>query len=210
MEDPINIFPPKKAAQFDEQGRPFHPFFYTRIPNYYQALYDMVEHMEKLDKIQDDEIRQGLQPSAENKADLASSSWLPQADMEKLFLEPLMERQYNYFVTSAERLMNHPYSAVCKEFLMRFRRVHKTNITGLVIPPLEYDEHGRPYIFVKYSRKQTAVAQVKLWGNGSGRIKINSKDITYFERTHHREQIFTINYHFFNDKKINNTVFTRL
>ncbi|XP_015122603.1 28S ribosomal protein S9, mitochondrial [Diachasma alloeum] len=135
MENPNKIFPPKKSAQFDDQGRPFHFLFYTIIPNYYQALYDMVEHLEKVDKIQDDEIRQGLQPTPENKADLLSSSWLSQADLEKFFLEPLMERQYNYFVASAERLANHPYSAVCRDFLVQFRREHKADVSGLVIPP---------------------------------------------------------------------------
>ncbi|XP_011300113.1 28S ribosomal protein S9, mitochondrial [Fopius arisanus] len=201
MDDPKKIFPAKKAAQFDEEGRPFHFLFYTRTPNFYQALYintwliiyvnqDLVEHMEQLDKMQDNEIRQGLQPTPENKMDLISSSWLSQDDMEKIFLEPLAERQYNYFIASAQRLADHPYSAVCEDFLMRFRKLRKAEVGGL----LQYNDQGRPYVVVSQCRQKTATAEVKLWGDGSGQIKINSKDITYFERIHHREQVRFLSY----------------
>lgn len=39
MQHPDEIFPSKKAAEFDESGRPFHSMFYTSKPNYYQTLY---------------------------------------------------------------------------------------------------------------------------------------------------------------------------
>ena len=39
MKPPEVIFPPRKAAEFDETGRPFHSLFYTTQPNYYQTLY---------------------------------------------------------------------------------------------------------------------------------------------------------------------------
>lgn len=39
MEHPEKIFPSRKAAEFDETGRPFHSMFYTSKPNYYETLY---------------------------------------------------------------------------------------------------------------------------------------------------------------------------
>lgn len=39
MKEPETIFPERKAAQFNDQGRPFHSMFYTTMPNYYEALY---------------------------------------------------------------------------------------------------------------------------------------------------------------------------
>jgi len=39
MEHPEKIFPSRKAAEFDESGRPFHSMFYTSKPNYYETLY---------------------------------------------------------------------------------------------------------------------------------------------------------------------------
>lgn len=38
MKPPEDVFPKKKAAEFDETGRPFHFLFYTTKPNYYTIL----------------------------------------------------------------------------------------------------------------------------------------------------------------------------
>lgn len=39
MRRPEEIFPVRKAAEFDETGRPFHTMFYTGKPNFFQLLY---------------------------------------------------------------------------------------------------------------------------------------------------------------------------
>jgi hypothetical protein len=39
MKPPKDIYPSKKAAQFDISGRPFHSMFYTIKPHYYKLLY---------------------------------------------------------------------------------------------------------------------------------------------------------------------------
>lgn len=39
MKPPEEIFPQRKAAEFDETGRPFNFLFYTTIPNYYNVFH---------------------------------------------------------------------------------------------------------------------------------------------------------------------------
>lgn len=39
MKPPEEVFPQRKAAEFDETGRPFHFLFYTGRPNFYQVLH---------------------------------------------------------------------------------------------------------------------------------------------------------------------------
>lgn len=39
MKPPSEVFPPKKDAEFDKSGRPFHIFFYTGKPNFYLILH---------------------------------------------------------------------------------------------------------------------------------------------------------------------------
>lgn len=39
MKPPEEVFPQRKAAEFDETGRPYHFMFYTGKPNYYKLLY---------------------------------------------------------------------------------------------------------------------------------------------------------------------------
>lgn len=39
MQPPERIFPQRKAAEFDETGRPYSFLFYTSKPHYFQLLY---------------------------------------------------------------------------------------------------------------------------------------------------------------------------
>lgn len=39
MKTPEEVFPKRKAAEFDETGRPHHFLFYTGRPNFYNLLY---------------------------------------------------------------------------------------------------------------------------------------------------------------------------
>lgn len=42
MRAPEEIFPQRKAAEFDETGRPHHFMFYTANPNFYKLLYVII------------------------------------------------------------------------------------------------------------------------------------------------------------------------
>lgn len=44
MRPPEEVYPQRKAAEFDETGRPHHSMFYTGKPNYYQLLYVSMRH----------------------------------------------------------------------------------------------------------------------------------------------------------------------
>jgi len=39
MKHPDEIYPKRKAAEFDMNGRPFHSLFYTSKPNYYNLMH---------------------------------------------------------------------------------------------------------------------------------------------------------------------------
>ena len=46
MKPPEEIFPKQKDVEFDLEGRPFHPFFYTLKPNFNQAIFTIRDHIE--------------------------------------------------------------------------------------------------------------------------------------------------------------------
>ena len=50
MKSPEEVFPERKAAQFDETGRPFHTFFFTGRPHFYQLLFDISQKIEQLNE----------------------------------------------------------------------------------------------------------------------------------------------------------------
>ncbi|XP_011870547.1 PREDICTED: 28S ribosomal protein S9, mitochondrial [Vollenhovia emeryi] len=187
MKHPEKIFPSRKAAEFDETGRPFHSMFYTSRPNYYETLYNIVDTIKSLNNIEDSLIKQGTLPV--DKIDLIGSSWLLKHEIEEQLLESIFDFEYDYLITSLERLCDHPLSSRAKDFILKYRRKLATHSTEIVIPPLEHDSTGRPYITVKNCMRKSARGEVTIWGNGSGKIIINGCDITYFEETYHREQV---------------------
>ncbi|XP_014475046.1 PREDICTED: 28S ribosomal protein S9, mitochondrial [Dinoponera quadriceps] len=195
MRHPDEIFSNRKAAEFDETGRPFHSMFYTYKPNYYETLYvspdnytkNIVGTIQSLNNIEDSLIKQGTVPM--DKMDLISSVWLTKMDIEKLLSETLKAGEYYYLITSLERLCNHPLSKRAQDFIMKYRKKLVSHISEIVIPSLEHDNTGRPYITVKNCMRKSTRGEVTIWGNGSGKITINGQDITYFEDMHYREQL---------------------
>lgn len=89
MKPPEEVFPPRKAPQFDRTGRPLVLFFYAKLPNFYSLCHvrrwflcswrkslinhfiylgkklhkqEAFGHMKELDKIEDARIREQKEP----------------------------------------------------------------------------------------------------------------------------------------------------
>ena len=57
MRHPEEVFPQRKAAEFDMSGRPFHSMFYTASPKFYEILHDAVTYMKNCNAHEDEMIR---------------------------------------------------------------------------------------------------------------------------------------------------------
>ncbi|GIY81749.1 28S ribosomal protein S9, mitochondrial [Caerostris darwini] len=189
MKPPKVLFPKEKAAQFDDSGRPFNAFFYTKKGNFYTAIHELVEKFHELDAFEDRMIEKGiLQPPQETVLSLTGGNWITLDQMKELFLENLGEIDYDFFITTLTRLGNHPYSFRCKDIIMKYRTEFEDIGARESIPELMQDADGRPYIKSVGYRK-SAIAHVTVKGNGTGKVNINGQDIFYFPRLHDREQI---------------------
>lgn len=62
MKPPEEIFPARKAAEFDATGRPFHSMFYTSKANFFKLLYDIADEINKMTEYEDQMIRQHKTP----------------------------------------------------------------------------------------------------------------------------------------------------
>lgn len=87
MRSPDEVFPARKAAEFDETGRPFHTMFYTGKANFFKLLHvscrclligelsnsihmswqDIVEETNKLYDFEDRMLRRGNKPDENQK-----------------------------------------------------------------------------------------------------------------------------------------------
>ncbi|KAG8188575.1 hypothetical protein JTE90_007181 [Oedothorax gibbosus] len=189
MKHPRIMFPKEKAAQFDNDGRPFSPFFYTKTSNYTAALHDLVKQFHELDSFEDKMIAKGiLEPPKEALLNLSGGEWKTIDEMKALFLENINEREYNFLVTTLTRLGNHPYSFRAKDEISKYRKEFDTISNLEDIPKLMTDENGRPYMEAE-GKRMKCLAKAIVRGNGTGLVKINGHDIFYFPRILDREQI---------------------
>lgn len=189
MRHPKDVYPNKKESEFDKTGRPFHSMFYTSKPNYYQALYDLVDVLNNLNAMENANIMQGLLPNPEDKLSTVGADWLSKAALEKMLIEDLHDAEYNHFIQTITRVADHPLSNKISESITKYRKKLVTLTQNIQLPPMEYDSNGRPFITVKNCMRKSARGEVIVWGEGSGNITINGKDITYFENIQCREQI---------------------
>ncbi|KAK9295270.1 hypothetical protein QLX08_010354 [Tetragonisca angustula] len=188
MIDPIKMYETRKEAVFDEAGRPHHFLFYTLNPNYYEVLHEIAGSLNRLDKIEDQMLVKKIQPSSQDKLDIVESQWMEKPELEKILCEKIKDKDYEYFIKSMDRLIQHPVSKHAESFIMKFRKKLLFINQHLIVPKPEYNSDNRPFILVEKCARKNARGQVKVIGNGSGKITINGKDITLFDDIQCREQ----------------------
>ena len=113
MRPPEEVFPRQKDAEFDVEGRPFHPFFYTLKPHFQESVYRMREHLEAVTIFGDRLRRQGKGPDPEqvlNAGKMAGSRWATQEEVAQRCLEKVTAQEHADFVALLERLVSLPFS----------------------------------------------------------------------------------------------------
>ncbi|CAD7093474.1 unnamed protein product [Hermetia illucens] len=188
MKPPEEIFPARKAAEFDETGRPFHPMFYTSKPNFFKLLYDIVEEMNTLYSFEERMNRKGAKPDPNLKLDLIGYEWLSKEKLEDRLVEKIADIEYTNFVSAMERLLSIPFSYKAKEFIDKYRVPLIAQTTVDEVPKPQYDEKGVAYVTTYECQRKSAYADVTVRCPGTGKITINGEDLTYFVHVQSREQ----------------------
>ncbi|EDX12033.1 uncharacterized protein Dsimw501_GD19454 [Drosophila simulans] len=189
MKSPEVVFPARKAAEFDETGRPFHSMFYTGKPNFFQLLHDIVEETNKLADLEERMLRRGNKPDENQKLEIAGFQLLPKDQLELLLVESIADIEYSNFSNSMDRLIASPYAYKSKAFIERYLKPLMDQSKQLEVPKPRIDEEGRQYITTYECLRKTARADVTVRLPGTGKISINGKDISYFEDENCKEQL---------------------
>lgn len=148
MKPPEEVFPQRKAAEFDETGRPHNSLFYTGKPHFFKFLHEIVGHTLELNKFEDRMIRQQKTPDPALKLDLSGFEWLPKDHLELILVEAIQDIEYSNFIVAMNRLATHPYSYRVQEFIRTYQRPLMSQMTLLEIPKPQVDEDGRSFITV--------------------------------------------------------------
>ncbi|KAI4498072.1 hypothetical protein M0802_006896 [Mischocyttarus mexicanus] len=189
MKHPKEVFPSQKLAEFSLDGKPLHPFFYTIQPFYYEVLHNTTEQIKNLEDLEDEIIKRTGKLPEEDKIDLHGSEWISKVNLEKLLLEKLYDEQYEYFIKTMKRLIDHPLSRRAEEFIMKYRTKLKVDTMNQESFPVMHTEDGKPYVKVFPCKRKSAIATVTVFGEGTGQITINGDDITYFKDMQSRQQV---------------------
>ncbi|KAF4527277.1 hypothetical protein B566_EDAN006998 [Ephemera danica] len=168
MKPPEQVFPQRKAAEFDVTGRPHHKLFYTMNANFYQLMFNAVSHLEMLDKEEDAIIRRGGQVDSSLKFDASGSEWFPKEILETKMVEKLNDSQPSY--DSEGRA----YVTV--------KGLVQTNGTIIL-------QHFRDSFCVVECLRKRARGEVTVRVPGTGKFSVNGQDIVYFSNIQCREQL---------------------
>ncbi|KAL5274096.1 MRPS9 family protein [Megaselia abdita] len=190
MKAPEEIFPSRKAAEFDETGRPFHSMFYTGKPNFFQLLHNIVAEIRKAQYIEDKMIQRGRLPAETDRLDMTGFAWLSKTDLEKILVETISDLEYNNFLNTMNRLAAQPAAFKCREFALQYAKplIDQSKISE--IPKPQFDENGKQFITTYECLRKTARADVTIRFPGTGKVTINKDhDITYFKHVQSREQV---------------------
>lgn len=189
MKPPEEIFPARKAAEFDEAGRPHHYLFYTGKPNFYKLLFDSVEIIQDIYRFEDKVIRKKASPNPSESIELGTSVWLAKDQLEKVLVEPLTDLEYDNFKNVMERIVALPYAHRHKDFIEKFRKPLASQKFALEIPKPSYDDEGRAFVTTYECLRKNARGDVTIKSPGTGKIIINGKDLSYFHDVQSREQV---------------------
>ncbi|KAL3884181.1 hypothetical protein ACJMK2_030401 [Sinanodonta woodiana] len=192
MKHPLEIIPRRKVPQFGSDGRPHHFLFYTMRPSYYEIMYKAAWKLEELKTVEDHLHKTASEDvmNKENRMDLRGSEWVSFKEMKDNLQESINEQDYARLIMLLQRIVDHPLSKLEEKFVLQCRKeLTPMSILSDIPKPL-LDEEGNEYQ-VGEGKRKSAVAKVKLWFSGSGKISINGEDISYFKDRIHREQLLT-------------------
>ncbi|XP_071819966.1 small ribosomal subunit protein uS9m-like isoform X2 [Apostichopus japonicus] len=189
LSHPKDYYPPQKAAQFDNDGRPFHCLFFTGKPNYFNIMHEAGDWLHNVISKEDSMRLKGESIEGVPKLDIARSEWLDKLAMEKIVLEKLKDVEYVRLINLLERILRQPLAIEAQEFIMRFRKKIEAVLSKEIIEPLRKDETGRLYSSGSGTRK-SSTATVVLRDQGSGKIMINGHEfLRTFQQVCHREEV---------------------
>lgn len=191
MKHPSLIYRAQKEAQFDEEGRPHHYLFYTRRPNYFEALSDIRRKSIELNKYEDSQLEKGIvTPPEDSRYILSGRDWLPREKMCDKFLESIGDEQREYLIKSLTALIRHPYSARVSEFIDNFTYQLTGQSINLELPEILKDEQTGELYTDLTDRRLSHWVRVKTVLNGSGKFDVDGHDILFFTAPYVRRAIF--------------------
>ncbi len=145
----LQIFPQQKEPEFDVEGRPFNPFFFTRRPNFVRSLHEIVDTLESCYTLSDRMMQQGHGPDPDrmlNADRLAGTRWVTKTELEEKLLEKISDTHFEELITVLERLTFQHFSYKFKDFIYKYRvSTEVVKSKDMFIKP-ELDKSGRAYV----------------------------------------------------------------
>ncbi|CAG0880245.1 unnamed protein product [Cyprideis torosa] len=187
MLPPEETYPPRMEAQFDITGRPFHHLFYTAKPKFYSAMHEASLLLNKFnDQLNAMDRTKMHVLDVNSQVSAGATQWMSLEELE----DKLMEKEYALFISTMDRIVQHPLSKPAQSFIDQFRVPLSQNLVIREDPVvIQYDEAGRPFSEAK-GKMKTAHCTATVRANGTGKILINGKyDILFFEGPYTKEQV---------------------
>lgn len=77
---------------------------------------------------------------------LDDSTWLKKDNLQNQIIEDITDKHYENFVIMMDRLLAHPYSYHCKDFILKYRQPLQSQQREREITEPKIGEDGRKYV----------------------------------------------------------------
>lgn len=201
MKDPKEVFPPKKDAEFDTSGRPYHFLFYTGKPFFYEILHNANLFIRNLNKMLDEDSRKkggskhsspenGSESSSSRELVLSNTEWMSQNKLEVIVCETLTSDEYKQFINVMTRLVEHPYAYLKQEFIFTYRQTKMIKTMNFDPDTPQVNDNGVKFVTTLNCPRKNARADVTVFYPGTGKILINERAYDeFFTDVNDRQQI---------------------
>lgn len=125
MKPPEEVFPREKEAEFDLDGRPFHPFFYCVTSQFVKIMYDVTDQISSVTFFAERMQRQNRPPDPEQALDeitMAGTRWMTYVELKERLAEDIKEKDYDDFLNAFDRLLENPFAYKAKDFIFKYTK----------------------------------------------------------------------------------------
>ncbi|CAG7836911.1 unnamed protein product [Allacma fusca] len=187
MRPPEELYPKQKAAEFDASGRPYHAFFYTGRPFFFQMLHEMVNKIMKLNLI----TGVAAELKEESTSFINGTVWIGKEVLENRLFEKITDVQYSEWMNTLERIITHRHVEREIEYLKQFRvPLARTSLVEQV-PPVLLQPDGSKVVTVERVAKKRCRGDITVRMPGTGEIIVNGETLEYFKMVQSREMVIS-------------------
>uniref|UniRef100_A0A7E4W0J4 37S ribosomal protein S9, mitochondrial n=1 Tax=Panagrellus redivivus TaxID=6233 RepID=A0A7E4W0J4_PANRE len=193
MKPPEEILPKFHKFEFDREGKPMDPLFFTLKPKFYGLLSEVGRKTQHLVRHYDAQVSRGAVPESEPLS-LAGSAWISDVDLGRRLGENISPEMYAQLVIALDYLASLPLAIEVKDFIFQYRQAvvagsNQAVLFGPPIPEVQIDPASNRRMASVVTRAKAVKVEVTVRDAGTGKYTVDGHHYDVFRSVMARENL---------------------